>query len=223
MTSPIDDLLARARLLHRPCTQTDIEDAERRIAARATAHSAQDEELEPAWRELLAEPSPRPDEASAEQDLAVLCRTVITHPKALGDLELFFERVPDPAGALVLGCMLQLLDREESARFWWQFAAGAGDPAATYCLSLHHRALGQHGEADWWDCQAAEITVHDADDDEVDVPTVLRIIRALRKDATAVPDTVNAVLHYVPAAVAFVDDDDLELPCPCPIPTSPTA
>ncbi|MFH9125735.1 hypothetical protein [Streptomyces globisporus] len=53
-------------------------------------------------------------------------------------------------GARVLGCILQLAESEESARFWWQYAAGAGDPAASSCLYLHHRALGEHAPARWW-------------------------------------------------------------------------
>ncbi|MEV2228250.1 hypothetical protein AB0H69_06665 [Streptomyces phaeochromogenes] len=158
------------------------------------------------------------DESSAADDLQTLCETVITHTGALTDLRIFLARaLPEPSGARVLGCMLQLSEREESARFWWQYAAGAGDPAASYCLYLHHRALGEHGAADWWHTQHAQtdVVVDDETGPEVEITTTLRILRALKPDDSPVPEPVNAVLHYVPVAVAFVDDD-LDLPLPDP-------
>ncbi|MCZ4511350.1 hypothetical protein O3Q52_24815 [Streptomyces sp. ActVer] len=158
------------------------------------------------------------DESSAADDLQTLCETVITHTGALADLRIFLARaLPEPSGARVLGCMLQLSEREESARFWWQYAAGAGDPAASYCLYLHHRALGEHGAADWWHTQHTQTdVVADAEaGPEFEITTTLRILRALKPDDSPVPEPVNAVLHYVPAAVAFVDDD-LDLPLPDP-------
>ena len=158
------------------------------------------------------------DETSAADDLQTLCETVITHTGALTDLRIFLARaLPEPSGARVLGCMLQLSEREESARFWWQYAAGAGDPAASYCLYLHHRALGEHGAADWWHTQHTQTDgVADAEaGPEVEITTTLRILRALKPDDSPVPEPVNAVLHYVPVAVAFVDDD-LDLPLPDP-------
>jgi len=154
------------------------------------------------------------DESSAADDLQTLCETVITHTGALADLRIFLARaLPEPSGARVLGCMLQLSEREESARFWWQYAAGAGDPAASYCLYLHHRALGEHGAADWWHTQHAQTDAEAGP--EVEITTTLRILRALKPDDSPVPEPVNAVLHYVPAAVAYVDDD-LDLPLPDP-------
>lgn len=158
------------------------------------------------------------DESSAADDLQTLCETVITHAGALTDLRIFLARaLPEPSGARVLGCMLQLSEREESARFWWQYAAGAGDPAASYCLYLHHRALGEQGAADWWHTQHTQTdVVADAEaGPEVEITTTLRILRALKPDDSPVPEPVNAVLHYVPVAVAFVDDD-LDLPLPDP-------
>lgn len=209
MTSPIDDLLARARVLHEPCTQQDIDAATERLAARIAATNQ---------RSVPLRDTPQPTahgESAAAEDLTTLCETVIAHGTALNELQVFFaQALPEPSGARVLGCMLQLSDREESARFWWQYAAGAGDPAATYCLALHHRALGEHGEADWWHTQTDAVTTHLSEDD-LDPATALRILRALKVDTPAVPDTITAVLDYVPAAVAYVDDD-LDLPLPDP-------
>ncbi|MEU1071032.1 hypothetical protein ABZ404_00115 [Streptomyces sp. NPDC005878] len=221
MTSPIDQVLARARLSHRPCTRADVEAAEQRLAARVGAPqpalaSRPGHPLPAAWRALLSEPGPPLDEVSAAQDLTVVCETFVIHPDALDDLKLFFARaLPEPAGARVLGCMLHLAGRPESARFWWQYAAGAGDAAATFCLGLHHRALGEHPEADWWHIQTDTLSAHRASAGDVDLTTTLRILRALRTGPLPVPDPVHAVLDYIPAALSYVDDD-LDLPLPDP-------
>ncbi|WP_128435561.1 hypothetical protein [Streptomyces cyaneus] len=289
MTSPIDDLLARARLHRRPYTQAAIDAAAARLSIRAAALPdtpgpnsvrATLGQSPPAPPAPQAPPSQAPptDERSAADDLQTLCETVITHTDALADLEEFLARaLPEPPGARVLGCMLQLCAREESARMWWQYAAGAGDTAASYCLYLHHRALGEHGVADWWQTQHARYTrsvrpgindlrgddlrdqdsqgealqgedsqgadpadrqgenppgehLHEqntvaadaaiyidesAPEPEDEISTTLRVLRALKPDTSPVPDPVNAVLHYIPAAVAYVDDD-LDLPLPDP-------
>ncbi|MGW1953620.1 hypothetical protein ACWCPI_12840 [Streptomyces sp. NPDC001920] len=248
MTSPIDDLLARARLHRRPYPQAAIDAAAVRLSVRAAVLPGTPATSGPASTRTPRRqapptppsPTPPPDERSAADDLQTLCETVITHTDALTDLEEFLARaLPEPPGARVLGCMLQLCAREESARFWWQYAAGAGDSAANYCLYLHHRALGEHGVADWWQTQHARYTrsVRPTDDTphndgtvlidttirtddptpepDDEISTTLRVLRALKPDSSPVPESVNAVLHYVPAAVAYVDDD-LDLPLPDP-------
>lgn len=256
MTSPIDDLLARARLHRHPYPQAAIDAAALRLSVRAaTGPRTLGSGPAPATAGQAPPSSPGqappPDERSAADNLQTLCETVITHTDALTDLEEFLARaLPEPPGARVLGCMLQLCAREESARFWWQYAAGAGDSAASYCLYLHHRALGEHGVADWWQTQHARYTrsvrptseeAHGDDlpgegtvlvdagmriedpsaqpepqsEPEDEISTTLRVLRALKPDTSPVPEPVNAVLHYVPAAVAYVDDD-LDLPLPDP-------
>lgn len=237
MTSPVDDLLTRARLVHEPYGQDDIDAAEARLAARL-AGTAQ----EPA---PAAPGEPVSDERAAARNLQTLCEAVVTRTAShsLGD---FITRtLPEPIGARVLGCILQLTDSEESARFWWQYAAGADDAAASYCLYLHHLALGEHGEARWWHTQTlriqdglttptdtrpagtptgspdipaavyaalAQISTADAS-----LPTTLRVLNALktRGDTQPVPAALCALLEYVPAAVGYVDDD-LDLPLPDP-------
>lgn len=221
MTSPIDGVLARARLSHQPCTEADVDAAEQRLAARAaapppTVPARAGRHRLSAWRALLSEPGPPLDEVCAAQDLTVVCEMFVIHPDALDDLKLFFARaLPEPAGARILGCMLHLTGRPESARFWWQYAAGAGDAAATFCLGLHHRALGEHPEAEWWHTQADTLSAHGTTVANVDLTTTLRILRALRTGPLPVPDLVHAVLDYIPAALSYVDDD-LDLPLPDP-------
>ncbi|GHB72103.1 hypothetical protein GCM10010377_73370 [Streptomyces viridiviolaceus] len=61
---------------------------------------------------------------------------------------LFLRPLENPGR--VLACILQLTDTDEGARFWWQYAAGAGQAAAAYCVYLHHLALGERNTAEWW-------------------------------------------------------------------------
>ncbi|MCX4417853.1 hypothetical protein OOK43_31955 [[Kitasatospora] papulosa] len=81
------------------------------------------------------------------------------HMKKLTDI----MDAPDPAftnwaegdldldGLFVFACSLYLAQHPESARFWWQAAAGAGHTAAAYCLYLQHLIDGDLGLADhWW-------------------------------------------------------------------------
>ncbi|MFF3859820.1 hypothetical protein [Streptomyces sp. NPDC002209] len=139
MTSSIDQLLARARLHDTSYAPPDIADT------RGAPHH------EPGARPCGAAPGePHKDMRSAARDLRALCETAVTAAAvaALGDF--LTNKLPQPSGARVLGCILLLTDAEDSARFWWQYAAGAGDSIASYCLYLHHLALGENHEALWW-------------------------------------------------------------------------
>nr|WTB28652.1 hypothetical protein OG781_02960 [Streptomyces sp. NBC_00830] len=53
----------------------------------------------------------------------------------------------DQAGARTFAC---LLDKRESALYWWRFAAGAGDPLAAHLLAAHHAAVGRSPDARIW-------------------------------------------------------------------------
>ncbi|WP_328908093.1 hypothetical protein OG230_00415 [Streptomyces sp. NBC_00234] len=237
MTPHITEFLSRARLVPTPYTQEDIEAAEARLLARLDTSTP-----------LPTPPAPsqpeEPTEQEAAQNLQTLCETVVTRNTALNTLDTFLTpQLPEPPGARVLGCILQLAESEEDARFWWQYAAGAGDPVASYCLYLHHLALGEQGEATWWYEQTERIQsdppstddptatgsgmkpevvpgpVSDAlnavtTTDASMLPTALRILGALKTDFAAVPAAVGAVLDYVPAAVGHVEGFDLPLPAP---------
>ncbi|MFE2147136.1 hypothetical protein ACFXA3_36330, partial [Streptomyces sp. NPDC059456] len=226
MTSTVEQLLARARLhtaSHAPADIADTGGAPRPPGARAPERAAG---------------GPRKDMRGAARDLQALCETAVTGSAvaALGDF--LTHQLPQPSGARVLGCILLLTGAEDSARFWWQYAAGAGDSIASYCLYLHHLALGEDHEALWWRRQSAPPAPGHAagapDEPEVatvvfegaardlaadaSLPTTLRVLRALRPGGTAArrgSGTVRAVMEYVSAAVSYVDDD-LELPLPDP-------
>ncbi|MEK8169013.1 hypothetical protein NKH77_01795 [Streptomyces sp. M19] len=56
----------------------------------------------------------------------------------------------DIDGARIYACLLSLAGHPESAQYWWQLAAGAGDRMAAYCLHLHHECRGELREAEHW-------------------------------------------------------------------------
>ncbi|MEU5825855.1 hypothetical protein [Streptomyces sp. NPDC047803] len=235
MTPHIEEFLSRARLVSAPYTQADIDAAEARVLARL--HT-------PVPAEPLT-PAAVDDEPTAQEaahDLQTLCETVVTHTTALRTLRTFLTpQLPEPSGARVLGCILQLAESEENARFWWQYAAGAGDPASSYCLYLHHRALGEHAPARWWHEQAELLQNTPSTDTpltlaetaaEAEPDVVPRAVTAALKDVSATDanllPTALRILGAlktspapVPAAVGAVIDyapaavgyiDDFELP-----------
>jgi hypothetical protein len=145
VTSAIDDLLARSPVpLTRP-RPFDTAAGLRRLAADAA----------------LASPASEVQRASqAGQRLGVVSRWVLNGPGAAahvdrlaadpqGGAQLTEEQM-DIDGALVFACLLYLTGHPESAQFWWQLAAGAGNRAAAYCLHLHHLELGETREAQHW-------------------------------------------------------------------------
>lgn len=93
---------------------------------------------------------------TAATDLKALCETLVRHNPTTAVAAFNTDQLPDPRSALVLACVLQLTDTDDGARFWWQYAAGAGQPAA-YCLYLHHLALGETHAARWWHTQTNEV------------------------------------------------------------------
>ncbi|WP_051832464.1 hypothetical protein [Streptomyces katrae] len=227
MTSTIDQLLGRARLHATSHAPADITDT-----GCAPHHHAG------AWAPDAVAGEPPRSMRGAARDLQALCETAVTAAAvaALGDF--LTHKLPQPSGARVLGCILLLTDAEDAARFWWQYAAGAGDSIASYCLYLHHLALGENHEAVWWRRQTTPTAArHTADAPDApdaatvvfdgaernlaadaSLPTTLRVLRALRPGGGASKrgsSTVKAVMDYVSASVSYVDDD-LELPLPDP-------
>lgn len=222
MASPIDQLLRRARLVDESYPPEEIDAAAQRVAARTAARRA-----EPRTAERLG-PMPEGPREVAARDLRTLCETAVLSRGALASLKRFLApALPEPPGARVLGCVLHLTEQEDSARFWWQYAAGAGDGAAVHCLYLHHLAHGEEPEARWWRTQALEaVRDHGRPDAEPrDLAATLRVLRDLRDlrdpkgdeahthDLVTRAAQVGAVLAYVPAAVSYLDDD-LDLPLP---------
>ncbi|GHH55811.1 hypothetical protein [Streptomyces candidus] len=177
-------------------------------------------------------PPPAPN-TSAADDLRALCETLVTHTPATAVSAFVTDQIPEPRSALILACVLQLTDTDDAARFWWQYAAGAGQPAAAYCLYLHHLSLGEHETARWWHRQTNNVqptpttsqttircnnqpTVlhHDAS-----LTSILRLLRGLARQATRTRSAVlTELMDYMPTAVAigYLREPDIELPLPGP-------
>ncbi|MFF4323826.1 IclR family transcriptional regulator C-terminal domain-containing protein [Streptomyces sp. NPDC001568] len=85
-------------------------------------------------------------------ELEALCVSVVLHPQASRDIALLVDDCGlSTAGAVAFGCLLHLAG-EEAAGFWWEFAAGAGEPEAAYLLMLDHkRRVEPRDEAMWRD------------------------------------------------------------------------
>ncbi|MFJ8932069.1 hypothetical protein ACIRLA_36420 [Streptomyces sp. NPDC102364] len=179
-----------------------------------------------------------PESNEAAEDLRTLCETLVTHTPASAVADFVTEQVPDPRSALVLACVLQLTDTNDGARSWWQYAAGAGQPAAAYCLYLHHLALGEDETAQWWHHQTEDVQPPHASADEpgpprpqpgpewqpdshtlADTTTILRMLRHLARSTTRSRTTaVTDLMSYVPTAVAtgYLREPDMDLPMPGP-------
>ncbi|TJZ58686.1 hypothetical protein FCH28_00420 [Streptomyces piniterrae] len=218
MSEAIDRALAKARLPRR--SYIDTEAAEARLTARITQRVWRgaltfDDQMEP----VRAAAARAPERAGLprrrhHQHLRTLCETVVA--KQLHKLSTFLTRsILEPDGARVLGCVLHLANRADSAQFWWQFAAGAGDTGAACCLYLHHMALGEEQEAQLWYGQAAmEVQTSRTPEwaDRRDVLAALRILELLRENNAHRSAAATAVIAYVPDALGFVDDVELPLP-----------
>ena len=216
----IDALLARARLHPTPDVPGDTipyEDCAYPGLDHATTHP----------------PTTPPDADDHEAHrLHTLCQAAVT-TLCPEDLEFVTDQLPEPEGAWLLGCALNVAGVEQGARFWWQYAAGAGHSPAAYCLSLHHDALGETHAANFWYDQTG---LDDADeydtipvtgllppyDDcrfDASVPTVLRILSSLNTPAPPSPSgRADAVTTYVANAVTrgYARHPGVEIPVPGP-------
>ncbi|MDQ0955852.1 hypothetical protein QFZ24_009861 [Streptomyces phaeochromogenes] len=218
--STIDDLLAQSLLLHQPHVPSDV-----------VAYDDLDYAALAQGSYLLPDDGPGVADPGAAQSLAALCEAVVAHctPEELADF--LTDQVPQPRAAWILGCALQLASADDGARFWWQYAAGADDAPASYCLYLQHLARGDTHAAALWQAQARAYTPQEAQEEEYgeDAPaysmmtadtslsTVLRILSRLSHAAPRRhTPTARAVIEFVAAAVALGYDrhPDFEIPVP---------
>ncbi|MFE7302951.1 hypothetical protein [Streptomyces sp. NPDC057579] len=171
----------------------------------------------------------------AAEDLRTLCETLVAYAPATIVANFLTDQLPEPRSALILACVLQLADLDDGARFWWQYAAGAGYPAAAYCLHLHHLAHGEQETAQWWHRQFDSVhqPLREAatqqpsntprycsssqQDTDTSTTTILRTLRLLAKstprERTA---AVAELMHYLPNAVAagYLRQPEVEIPMP---------
>jgi hypothetical protein len=166
----IDDLLAEALALQGEYDDYDHAAARARITSRLAEHLVRDA---PRWNcveDTTAKDYPRPGPSAphpaystlheqARRHLASLSALVVNDPNAINAVELL-EDSPriEPQGALTFACLLEVTGLHEGAQFWWQFAAGAGNHTAAYCLYLHHMKRGEFRDAGHWFDQAAYLS-----------------------------------------------------------------
>ncbi|MFC9163726.1 hypothetical protein ACFTZ8_23275 [Streptomyces fungicidicus] len=199
----------------------------------------------PATRTASAHrPEPAPGQDSplngAAEDLRALCEILLTHTPPTAVADFLTDQVPEPRSALALACVLQLSDTDEGARFWWQYAAGAGQAAAAYCLYLHHLAQGEGAAADWWHHQTDDVQpppgspAPNQDDDaktycdrpwhpanhpitSTSTSTILRVLRHLSTNTTRSRSAaVLKLMAYIPRVVVagYLREPETELPLP---------
>ncbi|MGW9453338.1 hypothetical protein [Streptomyces sp. NPDC055632] len=133
-------------------------------------------------RHLQPAPARTPGRPSARSRLGAMARVAVTQAGAASHIEELTELLADDVdgdvarfdgwtkgvdieGAQVFACMLYLAHHPESARFWWRFAAGAGNSGAAYCLYLDHLALGDDREARFWKRQVTALVHPDPEQD----------------------------------------------------------
>lgn len=173
--------------------------------------------------------------AEAAEDLRALCETVLARTPDTDVADFVTDQLPAPRSALALACVMQLTYTDDGARFWWQYAAGAGQSAAAYCLHLYHLANGEEDLADWWHQQTdATATPAPTDDEPVQntdpeaewtpascplstsPTTMLRVLRQLARSSSRVRD-LNRLMSYLPTAVDVgYLRHDFEIPLPGP-------
>ncbi|MEU5443720.1 MULTISPECIES: hypothetical protein [Streptomyces] len=204
MTS-IEDLLTRAALLKNPRIPEDTIpylDTYQDVPPPSPAGATATDEVA--------------DEGAADQ-LQALCEIAVTYTGASQFTDFITDELPAPGGAWVLGCLLHLAGAEDGSRFWWQYAAGAGERGASYCLSLYHRALGDVRAADFWLDQAEDGT--QGRGGEASTATVLRIITQINADnERTLTEAARAVMSYTASAVnaGYRRYPDVEIPVPGP-------
>ncbi|WP_327391143.1 hypothetical protein OG728_37660 [Streptomyces microflavus] len=192
----IDDLLARSLLLRDPQIPSDTVPYDDTALVLLLQQD---------------EPSPRAAGRPEASYLKSLCEVVVTRSTPQQITDFITDQIPAPRSAWILGCLLQLAHCEDGARFWWQYAAGAGVGAAAYCLYLHHRVQGDSHAASFWHDQA--------DTDRTGIRNCLRILdRLTPAGAHTYSEAAQGVMAYVAKAVSEGYDryPEYEIPLPGP-------
>ena len=96
----------------------------------------------------------------AEASLQALSCELLRSGQAAEHLSGIVDDPIDIDGALHFGCLLNLAKKPEGALWWWQYAAGAGNATAAYCLHLLHLRRGELRDADHWMSQAIDLDFH---------------------------------------------------------------
>ncbi|MFF9788554.1 hypothetical protein [Streptomyces nigrescens] len=216
--TPLEEILSRALLVPDRVVPRDV-------VPRSEPGNAPDTRFDVASATADAIPN------AAAEDLRALCETLVRHTPATAIIGFVTDQVPEPRSALILACVLQLTNTDGGARFWWQYAAGAGQAAAAYCLYLHHLSLGEDDTARWWHHQTDDVQpppqtdagtgdrIAGASIISASTTTILRVLRHLSKHTSRPRSAaVNGLMDYMPTAVAvgYLREPDMEMPMPGP-------
>ncbi|MFD9572672.1 hypothetical protein ACFWBI_22855 [Streptomyces sp. NPDC059982] len=114
----------------------------------------------------------------------------------------------DIDGVQVFASALYLAHHPESARFWWQLAAGAGHSGAAYCLHLHHLSGGDLREARFWKHQMMKLSPESSSETFIDVLESFTGYTARHRDIATVP-TGTLAAEVERLAEQYYDDGGL--------------
>ncbi|MER6366621.1 hypothetical protein [Kitasatospora sp. NPDC001527] len=148
----------------------------------------------------------------AARDLKALSKGVIHEPGAGMSVNGLVTRW-EPHGGLVFGCLFDLTGRPYHAQWWWQFAAGAGESLAAYCLYLHHVRAGELRDAEHWFHQATRLGEDTAPQplqptapDVPGYPHLAVLLAPPIPDATALPSPDPALREALAGLPGAVDE-----------------
>ncbi|MFF4371448.1 IclR family transcriptional regulator C-terminal domain-containing protein [Streptomyces sp. NPDC001594] len=133
-------------------SHADREAARARLLARPEPDDAYTAGLGPLWPDPAAEDPVHPERAA--EALRTLSVSAVHAAKSASRLAVFASDITLATGALVFACVLHLAGDQSGARFWWQYAAGADNRTAAYCLYLDHSSHGDYQDAQHWAAQA---------------------------------------------------------------------
>ncbi|MET8703821.1 hypothetical protein ABZW10_33965 [Kitasatospora sp. NPDC004723] len=218
MIHDIDRLLEGAvpRRAARPCY--DLEAGRRYIADRLAARPTTPSPAAPPGGSVPVPASLWPQVQAgmliddAARDLKALSKGVIHEPDAGTWVNGLVTRW-EPHGGLVFGCLFDLTGRPYHAQWWWQFAAGAGESLAAYCLYLHHVRAGELRDAEHWFHQAARLgegaapqPLQPTAPDVPGYPHLALLLAPPIPDATTLPSPDPALREALDGLPAAVDE-----------------
>ncbi|MGF1237606.1 glycoprotein [Streptomyces sp. 2-6] len=173
-------------------------------------------------------PHPRPpvryrsvhEQAAHDLDLAVTL--VVDAPQAhLSLARLVDHDHIEPEGALVFAALLHLAGYRDQAQFWFEFAAGAGNRTAAFCLYLLHLQRAEHRTAAYWRAHARASAPPPQRPAAPHRPQRFLLPEGVRRDLIrrcwrgrrpTLPPRLEAVIHSLP--VDTPDEDFGEIPRP---------
>ncbi|MCS0634741.1 glycoprotein [Streptomyces sp. LP05-1] len=164
----IDLVLGDSEILADTYDDYDTEAALERVYRLAEAEEAGERESSGESREFQEPraperpPAPRPPFFSAHEqaahDLDLAVALIVDAQQAHVSLAGLLDHDDiQPEGALVFAALLHLAGYGQEARFWFEFAAGAGSRTAAFCCFLIHQRQAEYRDARHWRVQARRL------------------------------------------------------------------